>query len=132
MVAGDKIGTDVTGEVALVMDNNGVVINSSIGQHDRRDRSPSRATLSLATAMTASRSATASEGNIIAGDNDRDRYHRGKVELGNSTNGVEVDAGCTDNTIGGTASGSGNVISANGEYGIWITGDGETGNLVAR
>ena len=41
-----------------------------------------------------------------------------------------MDAGCTGNTIGGTASGAGNVISANGAYGVWITGDGTTQNLV--
>ena len=34
----------------------------------------------------------------------------------------------SDNTIGGTAPGAGNVISANGNWGIWITGVGPPGS----
>ena len=52
------------------------------------------------------------------------------MALGNSSNGVEVDAGCIGNTIGGTASGAGNIISANQNCGILITGDGASGNLI--
>jgi hypothetical protein len=44
--------------------------------------------------------------------------------------GVEIDAGAVNNTIGGATAGAGNLISANLEYGVHITGDGTTGNLV--
>ena len=44
--------------------------------------------------------------------------------------GVQIDGGAANNTIGGTAAGAGNVISANGNYGIWITGAGTTGVVV--
>ncbi len=54
----------------------------------------------------------------------------GTVALGNRSSGIEVDSGCTGNIIGGTTPDSGNVISANGKYGVWITGNGANDNLV--
>jgi hypothetical protein len=43
--------------------------------------------------------------------------------------GVQVQSGATDNVIGGTAAGAGNLVSGNG-YGIKIVGAGTMGNLV--
>ena len=68
------------------------------------------------TAWMASRSSTASF-NVVAG-NKIGTDVSGTVALGNSYNGVEVDAGCIGTTIGGTASAAGNVISANGNDGV--------------
>ena len=56
--------------------------------------------------------------------------------MGNSYSGVYVgDWGVSGDaasgaTIGGTAAGAGNIISANREEGIWIDGWGATGNLI--
>ena len=77
------------------------------------------------------------EGNVISGNGDGVQIEAGisnvvagnkigtdvtgTVALGNSSNGVEVEG--TDNTIGGTTAGAGNVISANGNYDVLITGD---------
>ena len=54
-----------------------------------------------------------------------------------SSDGVIIQDGASDNTIGGTARGAGNVISNTGEgngtgkpYGIQITGSGTSGNVV--
>jgi titin len=41
-----------------------------------------------------------------------------------------VDSGCTENTIVGTTSGAGDLISGNAQAGVWISGMGATGNLV--
>ncbi len=57
--------------------------------------------------------------NLIAG-NMVGTNSAGTAALGNFDDGIDVDGNA--NTIGGTASGAGNVISANGNYGIWITG----------
>ncbi len=60
----------------------------------------------------------------------------GVAGAGNGNDGVLLDAGATNNTIGGTAASAGNVISANGDSatstgnGIEITGAGTSGNLV--
>ena len=57
-------------------------------------------------------------------------------ELGNTDNGVRIN-GVPDNTVGGTAAGTGNVISGNGRGvsasnadGVEILGTSATGNLV--
>ena len=42
-----------------------------------------------------------------------------------------IDSGASDNTIGGTVAGAGNVISGNTNDGVEITGTGTTGNVVA-
>ena len=60
----------------------------------------------------------------------------GTSPLGNAYSGVLIgDWGVSgdypsDVTIGGTTSGTGNVISANGEWGVWISGAGVTGVVV--
>ena len=70
------------------------------------------------------------EGNLIGTD------VTGTKALGNAYSGVYVgDFGnygdeASDATIGGTAAGAGNVISANGNWGVWITGSGTTGIVV--
>ena len=84
--------------------------------------------------MGAPQSMTWSRG-IISGPTSR-----GPMALGNAYSGVYVGSGSlfSDNppgsasnvTIGGTAAGAGNVISANGQNGIWITGAGTTGVVV--
>ena len=50
--------------------------------------------------------------------------------LGNAYAGVEIGGGAANTTIGGTTAGAGNVISANRQGGIWITGAKTTGVVV--
>jgi parallel beta-helix repeat protein len=54
----------------------------------------------------------------------------GALPLGNTSDGIRLEAGAINNTIGGTAAGSGNVISGNGGDGILITGSGTAANIV--
>jgi titin len=61
-------------------------------------------------------------GNLIGTD------RTGTVKLGNVV-GVEVRAGASGNTVGGTVAGSANVISGNG-LGVEIMDAGTTGNVV--
>ena len=53
----------------------------------------------------------------------------GREDLGNSRYGVWVKG--PNNTIGGTASGAGNVISGNDDQAVYIYGNGASGNEVA-
>ncbi len=56
---------------------------------------------------------------------------QGTVARANGNNGVEILAGATNNTIGGSQStGQRNVISGNGLNGVAISGSGTTGNRV--
>ncbi len=70
------------------------------------------------------------EGNLIGTD------VTGTKALGNAYSGVYVgDFGnygdeASDATIGGTTAGAGNVISANGNWGVWISGIYTTGVVV--
>ncbi len=54
----------------------------------------------------------------------------GATARGNAFAGIELDNGTTLNTLGGTAIGAGNVISANGNAGIIIRNPGSANNLV--
>jgi len=70
-----------------------------------------------------------SNSNVVAG-NKIGTDAAGAIALGNAQNGVEIDSGAASNTIGGATPGAGDVISANGKYGVWITGAGATGDVV--
>ena len=50
--------------------------------------------------------------------------------LGNQGSGVVLLGNASNNTIGGSAAGDGNVISGNGGGGVSLQGGGTTGNLV--
>jgi titin len=64
------------------------------------------------------------EGNYIGTD------ITGTVALGNGSDGVRIQGGANNNTIGGTVAGAGNVISGNNQAGVFITGSGTTRNIV--
>ncbi len=68
-------------------------------------------------------------GNVVLG-NKIGTDVNGTAKLGNTNDGVLIDSGATANTIGGTASGAGNVISGNNSVGVYITGSGTSGNVV--
>ena len=54
----------------------------------------------------------------------------GAVDLGNSDYGVEIDNGASNNTVGGSGAGEGNVVSGNDDDGFHIDGSTTTGNTV--
>src|SRR5262249_43563465 len=67
------------------------------------------------------------EGNYIGTD------VTGTQPLGNKALGVVIGAIASNNTVGGTVAGAGNLISANGIHGVYIDGSnnvGTTANVV--
>jgi Ca2+-binding RTX toxin-like protein len=52
----------------------------------------------------------------------------GLLDLGNAQTGIRIGATAQNNTIGGTATGAGNLVSANGRSGVFILG---SNNLIA-
>jgi hypothetical protein len=54
----------------------------------------------------------------------------GTAPLGNGGNGITIEFGPSNNTIGGTAAGARNVISGNGANGVTISDAGTSGNVV--
>jgi hypothetical protein len=71
---------------------------------------------------------TATTGNVVEG-NYVGINAQGTAALGN-TEGVELLAGASGNTVGGTTPGAGNVISGNSDEGVDITGSNTSGNVV--
>ena len=134
VVAGNYIGTDVSGTVALANADYGVVILDASGSTIGGTTAATRNILSgnglCGVFIGTSQQGTAT-GNVVAG-NYIGTDVSGTKALGNKLIGVAIiDA--SSNTIGGTTAGAGNVISGNGIDGVYIdTSQGTaTGNLVA-
>ena len=127
LVQGNYIGTDLTGNTAIgngggitVFDNaNGTIIGGT----------------------------TAGAGNVISGNtwgivpnNSHNILIYGNLigtdasgtgPLGNTQTGIEIEANCSDNIIGGTAPGMANTIAYNGEMGIQLNTNAGSGNAIS-
>ncbi len=129
LVQGNLIGTDPTGTIALGNGVHGVLIysgatNNTVGGTSASARNVISANGSIAVSIHDA----GTSGNIIEG-NDIGTDITGANALGNKSDGVLI-AAATNNVIGGTAAGAGNVISANTADGVHIYGTGTSGNLV--
>ncbi len=126
VVAGNWIGTNPDGTVAVANLNDGIYINQS---SDNTIGGTSTGAANLISGNTngvelSDASDTVVQGNLIGLD------QTGSISLGNFSAGVLVDNGSSTNTIGGPVGGGRNFISGNAQ-GVYITGAGTTGNLVA-
>ncbi len=127
-LAGNFIGTDVTGTVAAE-NSNGILVeyssNVTIGGLTPADRnviSGSRTYHGVWLDNTSNNNTVV--GNFIGTD------LTGELDLGNFGDGVRIDNGSLGNTIGGTTAAARNVISGNQGDGVGIQGVGTTGNVV--
>jgi hypothetical protein len=138
VIAGNKIGTDATGTIAVGNSVEGVDVDSSSG-NTIGGRSPAARNVISANSTSDvfygnvledsgieidAGSDNLVEGNFIGTD------ATGTRAMGNGSSGVIVQAGATNNSIGGTSVGAGNIISANVGYGVLIMGAGTAYNLV--
>ena len=124
LVEGNYIGTDPTGALALGNGADGVGLDAAVGNAIGGAAQPNLISGNLGRGVdifTGSNTNTV-QGNLIGTD------AAGTAALGNTIEGVAVD-GSTGNLIGGTASGTGNLISGNLGRGVDIF-NGATGNLV--
>ena len=129
-VRGNHIGTDAAGTAAigngpsqagiiLVGGTSGVTIGGTLPAYRNVISGNERGiVLNSATGNVI-------EGNYIGVD------VTGDAALGNQFEGIRLGGGSQNNTIGGTASSAGNVISGNGADGILFTGSNVTGNTAA-
>jgi hypothetical protein len=133
VVAGNYIGTDVTGTVALG-NSQGVTINGAsnlIGGSTAAERNLIAGNRSHGVWInTANAASNSVQGNYIGLD------FTGVGSLANSGNGVLIENGAQRNRIGTDADGiddigERNVVSGNGASGVVLTGLGATGNTVA-
>ncbi len=131
LVEGNYVGTDITGTNAIPNTLAGIywpypggptgnVIGGTIAGA-RNIISGNYYGVYLATPAT---SGNVIEGNYIGVTPD------GTRGVGSAFTGVIIFNGATNNTIGGTVAGAGNVISGFWGYGVYISDDGTAGNLV--
>ena len=131
-VVGNYIGTNDGGTSALANGANGVTIvgpanKNTIGGTAEGDINViSGNTGGGVTISGAGATGNAVEGNVIGANT------AGTAAVPNGLAGVSVYGGATGNTIGGTVTDSGNVISGNAAGGVGISDAGTTGNLVER
>ena len=133
IVQGNYIGTNAVGDAALPNQRNGVLVSTNtsgtlIGGTTTSARNVISGNDAEGVRMFGTGSAV--QGNYI-GTN-----AAGTGALGNGEEGVYISFGGSDNTVGGSAAGAGNVIAFNGGAGVaiqFIEGfDPVTGNKVSR
>jgi titin len=123
VIQGNRIGTDVTGTVALgnldgvkiehyVKDS---VIGGSAAGAGNVISGNTRYGITVDTLVNAPATGTLVEGNLIGVEAD------GVSPLGNGSHGCYIDSEAV--TIGGTAAGAGNVIAYNGDDGVFVRGN---------
>jgi hypothetical protein len=129
VVEGNSIGTDVSGTLALGNGGNGVLLsgsqNTTVGGVTASARNLISANHSTGiTIVTAGASGNVIEGNFIGVD------ASGTSALGNGGNGVAFLNGASNNRVGGTAPGAGNVLAFNGGDGVLVLGG--SGDAILR
>jgi titin len=129
VVAGNDVGTDASGMVALGNAGNGVQVDTgaadnTIGGLAAAERNVISGNGNAGADINgAGTTDNAVDGNLIGTD------VTGGSALGNGRQGVLID-GASGNIIGGTAPGGRNLVSGNGHAGILIINAGATGNIV--
>ena len=128
-IEGNFIGTDVSGTLDLGNTDKGIRIasgadNNIIGGTTAAARNVISGNDGDGIRITVGSSNNQVLGNFIGTD------VTGTVALGNTGYGILINSTATSNTVGGTAAGAGNVISANLTKGIGISGIGVDNNVV--
>lgn len=144
VIRGNYIGVDKTGANALGNGGDGVGLDASsagtmIGGTTANQRNIISANSSQGVSIYCGSHDNAVQGNYIGTDSTGTTITDPNTNpLGNLFDGVRLDA-ASNNTIGGTATGAGNLISGNSEFGVGIgekncggTSDGNVvqGNLI--
>jgi hypothetical protein len=133
LVQGNIIGTDITGTVALGNGHYGILLivvvsNTTIGGTTVGARNLISGNQGDGILMDQNIFGSVVEGNYIGTD------VTGTKALGNAANGIELTAGSALNTVGGTVTGAGNLISGNGQDGILFSSSSGSnlvqGNLI--
>ncbi len=129
LVIGNYIGTDASGTVAVGNLVDGVWIGdgaqyNQVGGTSENERNLISGNGSSGVILDGCMHNVVS-GNFIGTD------ISGKKELGNQGNGVGLVWGAKFNTIGGGTPQSRNIISGNGNEGIWIGDEGTGSNIVS-
>jgi hypothetical protein len=128
IIQGNFLGTDPTGTVAQGNGEGGVMIDGSPGNLIGGTSASERNLISGGNLSGVFLLTSTAIGNVISG-NYIGTSITGLAALGNTQNGVEI-ASASSNLIGGAGPGAGNVISGNGQSGIYFISGSLASNLV--
>lgn len=128
VIAGNLIGTDLTGVLDHGNNGNGLFLTDTPGNTIGGTSDAARNVISgnggygirIAGALSV---ANVVQGNYIGLDGG------GAAALGNSATGVYLSGGANNTTVGGSSAGARNVISAN-EYGVYVQSAGTAANRI--
>jgi hypothetical protein len=130
LIQGNLVGTDAAGTVAVANGVYGVLLASGANGNTIGGRQAGQSNLvSGNTDFGVYLLGTGTSGNVLEG-NLIGVNLAATAALANGVEGVEVLGGASANTIGGTVTNAGNVISGNGRNGILIAQTGSDNNLV--
>ncbi len=129
LIQGNYIGTDATGTVGMGNGDDGITIDTTSNDTIGGTTAETRNIISANDAKGIHFIFGTNSGIVVEG-NDIGTDVTGTQPLGNGANGIDMFANASDNTIGGTAAGAGNVIAANNGQGIEVFGGGSPDNLI--
>ncbi len=129
IIQGNLIGTDASGTADLGNIDRGMELDGAPNNTIGGTTAAARNVISGNDDDGIGLLGSATTGNLIQG-NYIGTNISGTAALGNSSDGIVVFSGAGDNTIGGTATGAGNLISGNGNHGINL--DNNTPDMVVQ
>ncbi len=129
LIQGNFIGTDSTGLLPAGNNGDGITLDTTSNDTIGGTTAQTRNIISANGAkgihfIFGTNTGIVIEGNYIGTD------VTGTQPLGNNANGIDMFANASGNTIGGTASGAGNVIASNNGHGVEIFGGGSPNNTI--
>jgi hypothetical protein len=138
VVAGNRIGTNAAGTAYLSQHTYGVEIVQGAANNLVGGTVPGARNIISGNFEGVILSDPGTTGNVVAG-NYIGTNAAGTAAIHNDARGVVIMYGASNNTVGGTAAGAGNVISGNGQVltgvaiggGVSLIGAGTTGNTIA-
>jgi titin len=130
VVQGNFIGTDVSGTMSLALpnSNNGVVVTGP-GNTIGGTAPEARNVISGNVQQGIFLNGTGASGNLVQG-NYIGTDVSGALAVSNGLRGITAANGASNNTVGGTDTGAGNLLSGNLQNGLELTGSGTTGNVM--
>ena len=128
VIQGNYVGANATGKSALANKWSGVLIYQASGNTIGGTQSGAGNVISGNTTNGIFLISTGAGGNLVQG-NYIGTAAGGTNALGNTRAGIGL-SDAPGNTIGGAVAGAGNVVSGNGDQGMYLIGTGTTGNVI--